>query len=310
MCKEKEFDFDVSFIVVSYNPDWNKLRNTLESIIKQKDIRFEVIVTDDGSAINYSNEMLEYFNDNNIKDFQLIMNKENQGTVLNLASGLDVARGKYVKDISPGDYLCGSTVTKKWIDFMQEREAEWSFSEAIFYRTEDNMMRVISCCAHPNDLKPYLRDDFQRCRWNYVVLNDIAVGATMLCKTEIYKKYCNKIINKVKYAEDNMWRIMMFDGITGIYYPKHTVFYEYGSGVSTSSNSIWGKKIADDWNVANKIMFCNKGCELDSFQHKMQRAYWMNKNPILKFFVRGKFFSAIKRKLYIRKTAEAIPEED
>ena len=45
--------YDVSIIVATYNPDLNKLMSTLLSIIIQKGIKFEIIVTDDGSQKDY-----------------------------------------------------------------------------------------------------------------------------------------------------------------------------------------------------------------------------------------------------------------
>ena len=42
----------ISVIVCTYNANWEKTKNTLFSIIRQKNVIFEIIVTDDGSASN------------------------------------------------------------------------------------------------------------------------------------------------------------------------------------------------------------------------------------------------------------------
>ena len=39
----------VTVAVISYNPVWEKLRNTLKSVVWQKKVDFEIIVADDGS---------------------------------------------------------------------------------------------------------------------------------------------------------------------------------------------------------------------------------------------------------------------
>ena len=42
---------EVSVVVVTYNSIWDKLRQTLESILTQDDIRMQIIVADDGSDV-------------------------------------------------------------------------------------------------------------------------------------------------------------------------------------------------------------------------------------------------------------------
>ena len=44
------FDFSVSVILCTYNPDWRKLKATLLSAAMQEDIDFEIVLTDDGSG--------------------------------------------------------------------------------------------------------------------------------------------------------------------------------------------------------------------------------------------------------------------
>ena len=62
----------------------------------------------------------------------------------------------------------------------------------------------------------------------------------------------------------------MFDGIVGGYYPKNTMFYEYGTGISTRGSTIWDRRILDDWNAATKIMLDKK--ELTDLQKKIIKA--------------------------------------
>ena len=44
--ESKEFDFGV--VVCCYNPDFEKLKKTIISIVNQKDVSFEIIISDDG----------------------------------------------------------------------------------------------------------------------------------------------------------------------------------------------------------------------------------------------------------------------
>ncbi|MBR4342246.1 MAG: glycosyltransferase [Lachnospiraceae bacterium] len=101
-----DYLFDISIIIITYNPIWDKLVKTLDSSsIVQKKISFEVIVCDDGSDIKFKEELQKYFSVKSFKEYKLIFHDRNNGTVSNFYSGLKLASGKYTKVISPGDYF-------------------------------------------------------------------------------------------------------------------------------------------------------------------------------------------------------------
>ena len=53
--------FDITILVAIYNADINKLIHTLYSIIIQKEVGFEIIVCDDGSRIDLTDQIEEFF---------------------------------------------------------------------------------------------------------------------------------------------------------------------------------------------------------------------------------------------------------
>ena len=128
-------------------------------------------------------------------------------------------------------------------------------------------------------------------------MSDIAVGASMLCLRELQLKYCKEILDKVIYAEDNIWRMMMFDGITGGFYSAHTILYEWGSGVSTANSSIWEERLHNDWINTDKILLDRNS--IDSFQLEMRKAYDISRgcSKLKKIFIKGK----LKNKLFVKK---------
>lgn len=302
--------FDVSIIVLTYNAVWEKLEATLDSVIMQEGISYELIIADDGSTNNYKDKIEEYLTRHDIEEYHLVFNKQNRGTVCNLFSGLQVAAGEYIKDISPGDMLADKSTLSDWIAFLKAREFAWTFSEAAYYKKVGDKNEILSCQAFPNDVSPYINLDFEQCRWNYVALDDIALGATMICKTQLAYDYCKRIINKVKYAEDNMWRLMMFDGIKSGYYPKITMLYEYGSGISTSGNLEWARRLKRDWNATNEILLSTPLIELTPFQKRIINAYKRKQIPILKYCIQGKLKNMLFRKFKKRKTVSCLHAED
>lgn len=121
---------------------------------------------------------------------------------------------------------------------------------------------------NPQMIEPYIKKDIPKCRWNYLVLDDIALGSAIICQRELLIGYLEIIANKVIYAEDNIYRLMMFDGVAADYYPDKVLFYECGAGISTSGDSKWGKLLMKDWIASTQIMLSRSNCN-DVFQSKI-----------------------------------------
>ena len=286
-----------------YNSSFERIRKTLVSFLEQEDVRFEIIVTDDGSEENHREEIESLFAEYGFKDYKMVMNPINRGTVKNHNAGLAVAEGKYNKGLSPGDYFHDKHVIRDWIDFLEASGAEWAISDAIYYDKDTGI--PVSVRAHPQDITPYLLTTVKKCidktdtvkieqlkrqaRWNYVVLDDIALGTVMLSTTELSKRYSARVeVKGIKYAEDNMWRVMMFDGVVASYYRERpTIYYEYGSGISTSGSTFWSKRLREDWLKANEIM--RETEILDDFQKEMLKKIGNRILEKLIFRVKAKF---------------------
>lgn len=297
--------YEVSVIVAAYNPIYEKMILTIDSIICQKGVNIELIVTDDGSEKNYFDEIKEHLRNKKFINFKLIEHNENQGTVLNVYDGVMKSGCKFVKIISPGDMLASDDVLHEWVQQMLYKEYGWSFSDAFYYCKENGKYIAVERNTHPQIVEPYLREDDAACRWNYVVNDDIAMGAALLCSLHLFKEYLERIIYKVKYAEDNVWRLMMYDGIIPYYHPLETVLYECNTGISTTGDDRWSKLLSADWAAANKIMFENHN-EEDNLQKEMRkyvfREYSNNKivRKMEKIIIPGRLMISIKRMIHPR----------
>ena len=242
----------ISVVVLTFNPVLEKIIKTLDSILCQKSVNLQIVISDDGSRNNYFTEIKKYMEEKSFSDYIFLESKENMGTVKNLKRAVEVCKYEYVKDISPGDYLASDSILAEWIKKIINSKSDWSFGEAIYY-SEENGERL-SVKAHPQIIDCYEKKDYERCIWNYVVLDDIALGAVMICKKKLMLKYLSLVENRVVYAEDNIFRIMMFDGNIPEYIPDVVVMYEYGSGVSTSGSSEWERKLHNDWDMTTQII--------------------------------------------------------
>lgn len=260
---------EISVVMATYYPVLEKCLFTLESVISQKNIDLELVIVDDGSADNLFCKIEGYLCENGFNRFKLIEHKENQGTVKNYFDGIKAASGKYVKLISPGDALFSEDTLSEWLDFINESGRRWSFAEAVFYLNEDGNKHIIEAPSLPRVVECYKNGIEETCRWNYVVLEDVALGAALLSERELLLQYLERFIGVSKYAEDVAFAAMMFDGILPAYFERKVIFYEYGTGVSTGEKK-WIQKIKEDQRNAEKLIAAGEGG--DELQNKMRQA--------------------------------------
>lgn len=295
---------DISVVIIIYNPILEKLYKTLDSVITQKGISFEVIICDDGSESSFKEELEEYFIGKQFRSFVLVFN-EHHGTVSNYLSGLKKANGKYTKVISPGDYLVNENILCCWIHYLEERGAEWSFADMFYYHVLDEKVQFISVKAHPQNIRPYLNNQENRCIWEYNVLYDNILGAATIGKTWVLLNYCEQIMKKgVRYAEDYIYFLMTFHGIIGCYYPYAVICYEYGTGISTSGSREWQKKLENDKKTVYQMIWEEE--KPSGLQKRIQKAS-TTRRKIEKIFVRGKLYYWLKWHYFPRMTK--IPKE-
>ena len=263
---------EVSVVVVTYNPDYSKLFQTLYSIIVQKDVDFEIIVSDDGSK-SFDKEKVEgWFKENKFTKYTIVDNKENKGTVCNAFSGYSAATGKYIKQLSPGDYLHNDKVLAQMLSYMKEKDVRLCFGKVQAYAVEENSEKIIFRTYNaPADLNPYIQEDKKKIQENYLIKRDYVCGMAFLGERDLLVHYLSKLVNQVKYAEDCMYIYIIAADVDVAFWENYVIWYEVGTGISTSGSDIWSKRIYDDnkkcfelikdelpkWKVAYDLNFSN-----------------------------------------------------
>lgn len=244
-----EYKYDVSVIVATYNPNLYKLKSTLISIILQKNINFEIIVTDDGSKEDYFKEVSEFFLKKNFENHSFIKNKSNIGTVNNFYNALIKSNGKYVFFISPGDMLYDENSLFSMFDFAERNKIKICFGDAVYYSNSNNKLKIFKN-IHNAPLKSLIYNDdtpFVTQKIGFLLKNYI-LGATFFRNREIAIKYIGRIKDICKYVEDNTsTAFILADNIRVYHLKKHIVWYEYGTGISTSKNKRWNKFLDQDF---------------------------------------------------------------
>ncbi len=306
----KKNEFEVTVIMATYNPVWEKCVFTLDSVIGQKGVELELIIVDDGSADNLFGRFSEYFDSKAFTNYRLIEHAENQGTVKNYYDGITVAKGKYIKLISPGDALFSESTLCDWIAYLEKSGNEWSFSDAVYYSSVGNNAEISIEPVAPRVIDCYTNSYELECRWNYIVLEDLPLGAAILCKRTVLFSYLSTIKDKVVYAEDLSYMLMMYDGILPSYYSKPCIFYEFGIGVSTSNNDKWRARFWNDMRGAEQIIIDK--ADKDLFQTKISKALakmnsgGQKKKRLLKNIQKGGLKKVTKFRLNPRLSSEDI----
>lgn len=238
--------YDVSVVVLTYKPNYKKLYGTILSILTQKNVDYEIIIADDGSDCLRIDEIEKWFKEEQFLDYQFAISKENQGTVANLKAALGVVKGRYVKVISPGDYLYKSDVLERLLEFSDREESKICFGKVAGYLYKDNGDIDIYECETPRKLQPYIKYNFKKIQKNYLVNKDYIVGASFFVDALLLEKYVSEIVGKVKYAEDCAVIIMIADGIKIKFWPDYMVWYEGRTGISNVKSDIWRKRLYKD----------------------------------------------------------------
>ena len=244
---------DYSVIVITYHPSFEKLKKTLYSIIIQEDINFEIIVADDGSEQNFFSEINEWFKQNKFEQYKLVENKKNQGTVKNIISALQVASGRIVKCISPGDFLYDKKTLFKYKKHMENEQLYVCFGKTAYFSINGKECQFYSK-HNPTDLSVYRKRNQKKILRNYIAYADFPVGASFVVDRTVFQKYISIISDKVTYCEDTSYLMMINDGYEMGFLDEYIVWYEYGSGISTQVSSKWKKIIDNEVKSVYEIM--------------------------------------------------------
>lgn len=165
----------ISFIVPVYNSA-KTIENTLQTILNQKsNIKFEVVVVDDGSSDNIDEVMEKYKLEPKIKFYK----KENSGVADTRNFGVEKAKGEYIIFVDSDDYVSEHLIFDiekyimlgvdliKWNPiFVDENKKELKIPRSIFFDkvTGEEGFNLL-----------FGNDDLIDCLWNYAIKKEIVI---------------------------------------------------------------------------------------------------------------------------------------
>ena len=175
----------------------------------------------------------------------------------------------------------------------------------------DESLLAVSTKAHPNDINCYIRGNTAKARYNYLICDDLFLGAATMCRQETLLPYLQEICGKVVYAEDNVYRLMVYDRVPVCYFPENAIVYETGLGVSTSGNDIWKQRLRKDWDACSELLLhrCSGHDPIDAkLQFRLNSPSGFGGKVRLYLSLPGLLVWRLKCKLHPRKTEKLLPD--
>lgn len=246
-------EVDVSVCVLTYRPDYEKLFMTLTSIIRQTGCSYEIIIADDGTP-DFRQDMIEaWMAVHGVLDYYIVRSTENQGTVLNIRNAYAVAHGRYVKPISPGDYLYNDSALAGMLRFMEREGHHIAFGRSCYYSKRDEKYYIYDR-MQPFQLKPYRERDLSAAKEAYLVCQDYACGASFVGERTLMTSYTDLILRHVVYVEDSAYVLMVADGIPLGFWDHNFMWYESSDGISNAPSEEWKTRLLHDNHAMLAIM--------------------------------------------------------
>lgn len=286
--------YDISVVVVSYKPKYNSLFATLKSIIAQKNVKFEVIICDDGSDIDYFEQIISYCQSISFCNYQLVKNEVNGGTVKCFLSGLKMARGKFIKDISPGDLLYDENTLYELVNYMNNNNVKVCFGDAVYYNKNNRDIKIFNYSApKKNNLYKAHKYDYDNIKHRYIVCKDWILGAALAFEKNIVIDYLLRIVDKIKYSDDSIVSLMVLENIRIYYFERNLIWYEYGTGISTNKEGELNHLLTKDIDILFQIIadeYYKDDCVKEYITSKKYDEYPRIKKYFYKYMMHPKRF--------------------
>ena len=113
---EKKEDL-VTIITLNYNNQF--LKDAIDSVLSQTYGSIQFVLLDDGSEKFNSDQIKRYINchkKENLKEFIVLKNEKNIGTVKSANKAYSYAKGKYIFNLAGDDVFYDSDVIRDWVN--------------------------------------------------------------------------------------------------------------------------------------------------------------------------------------------------
>ena len=211
-----------SIVVVSLNPG-DRLKKTLDSIVNQTFLNYEIILKDGGSTDGSLDELQKngYFEDKNqIK----IQQKKDEGIYDGMNQALSLVQGRYVQFLNCGDYFYSDTVLEEAAGFMEaERKRAKEQIPLIFYGNQYNQIQdtIVYSAPQINDFTCY---------------RNVPCHQVCFYDNRLFRKRAYELKYKVRADYEHFLYSIYEEKAQGVFMPIVIASYEGGGFSETKEN--------------------------------------------------------------------------
>lgn len=245
----------VSILFLTYNSEPAQMRRALTAIAEQKGVELEIIISDDGSSTKDFSFLPDFMGNLGFNRWQLLEHPVNRGTVYNCLFAAKAATGEYVFTTSPGDFLFDEYVLHDFYQFAQQHSSVLCFGNAVYYSCQNGKAERSSRYGHPLRPQHYRVNAPFSCGKTAFFSGDWVVGACYFYKLAQLRESLEAIAGKIVYTEDTPTTMfLMAQGYRLSYYDRNMVWYEHGTGISTSGSSKWDQLLSEDIRIGYQLL--------------------------------------------------------
>lgn len=227
----------ISVITLTYK-NYDRLFQTIKSVIIQDYPNIEYIISDDGSGDFPEDEVRKFIN-NNTKgktfNYKLLVNKKNLGTVKNFNNAINKSSGDFIFPLSCNDFFVDSHVVSKIEDVFNRTKSEIVITSRIKYTND-----VLECFVpHINERKLINKLDNSFKQYRALMLSEhyeMFIGCSTYYNKHVFDKYGlfdeeYRLLEDLPFLEKYMWKekavlepelvTIFYDGDTGVTLKKH-----------------------------------------------------------------------------------------
>lgn len=218
----------ISIVIPLYNKE-KAVVGTLDSVLAQTYMDYEVVIVNDGSTDNSKQVVEDYIKSQiagtatNYKSQIRLINKPNGGVCSARNRGIHEAKGEYIAfldadDLWDKDYLMEQV--RMMTDF--PKAAMWGINFAEV--TNGNQLVRRLATGLPDDYRGYVEDYFGLTKKGRI--SDLFCSSSVVVRKEVFDKV-GYFDERIKYAEDTdmWWRIIARYPVA--FYDRYMVFYQF-----------------------------------------------------------------------------------
>ena len=284
---------DFSVIVLCYNSEEKALKKTINSILCQEDVDYEIIIADDASKNDCVSVAKQYLSEMNHNSYKVLEHKENVGTVQNIYDSLEISEGRFVKCIGAGDLLFDKHTLRKVLNFMTKEKCTMCFGKMQAYNYQGEKLNLITLTV-PLDIASFYRNNTNKIRKNIIRNHGWIAGASMFYDTKEFYSLLEQLIGTVRYCEDLLQVNLLIQNKKISFFPHGVVYYEVGSGISTNNANGNNNRVKNDHDKYWK-MLVNRYSD----NKLIQKGNIMNKLIYIPDFSKKLFSMIIKNPSYL-----------